>query len=227
MFWKDDEQNDKEQTSDKFVDLSIQLNCPKIPADHVFLLAQEIYQILPWARQADNFFIQPIYIPASANGWERAQQNIHDIIHLPRRIRFKIRCARKYTNKVEVLLGQQIYLSGHPLIFTKIKVMEITASDILVSRFVHIPDTDHDEEAFLQQAYTQLQKKNIRIKKMLCGKITHFTIDGKRVLTRSLMLADLLPHESLVIQESGIGKYNQYGMGIFIPQKGIKALNQE
>ena len=47
------------------------------------------------------------------------------------------------------------------------------------------------------------------------------------IKTRSLMIADISPEESILLQENGIGLYYSYGCGVFIPQKGITAVNSE
>ncbi|NOQ78964.1 MAG: type I-MYXAN CRISPR-associated protein Cas6/Cmx6, partial [Gammaproteobacteria bacterium] len=45
------------------------------------------------------------------------------------------------------------------------------------------------------------------------------------IKTRSLMIADISPEESIRLQETGVGQYYSYGCGVFIPQKGITAVN--
>ena len=62
---------------------------------------------------------------------------------------------------------------------------------------------------------------------MLCGKSAHFNFDGQLIKTRSLMLADLSTEDSLISQNNGLGDHYLFGFGVFIPQKGIKAVNQE
>ena len=39
------------------------------------------------------------------------------------------------------------------------------------------------------------------------------------------MLADLLPEDSVKLQEVGLGPARKLGCGLFMPQKDIKAVN--
>ena len=41
------------------------------------------------------------------------------------------------------------------------------------------------------------------------------------------MLADLSADESLRLQQFGLGPYRYIGCGLFIPYKGIKAVNRD
>ncbi|OOY42428.1 hypothetical protein BOV91_06980, partial [Solemya velum gill symbiont] len=52
-----------------------------------------------------------------------------------------------------------------------------------------------------------------------------YTPDGP-IESRSLMLADLLTEETLKLQEVGLGPGRHMGFGIFIPHKGIEAVNK-
>ncbi|MFK5893751.1 MAG: type I-MYXAN CRISPR-associated protein Cas6/Cmx6, partial [Pseudomonadota bacterium] len=184
-------------------------------------------KILPWLTIDPHIAIQQIYIPASGNGWQRGDHSTDSLLHLSKRTRLKIRLPYEYIDKLNELTGKEILVAGYPIKFGKIKITNIGTSEILVSRFVHIPDTENDEEQFLSIAYQQLKQKNVVIKKMLCGKSARFNFNNQVILTRSLMLADLSSEDSLLIQSTGVGENYLYGCGVFIPQKGIKAINKD
>jgi len=61
---------------------------------------------------------------------------------------------------------------------------------------------------------------------MLCGMGHNIQIDADRLETRSLMIADLEAVTSIQLQEAGVGSGRQYGCGIFLPHKGIKAVTE-
>ncbi len=227
MYWTDDTPADDNKYSRSMVDVSIRIECQQIPADHIDTLTQELLKKLPWLSEVENSAVHQIYIPVSANGWERDPTARDTILHLPKRTRLRIRVDKNYVDKMQALEGQSINIDGYTLKFGKMKTLPISSSEILVSRFVYIPQTEDNEEKFLEIAYQQLRQKDVVIKKMLCGKTSQFSLQGKTIKTRSLMLADLKREDSIILQESGIGEYNLYGCGIFIPQKGIKAVNQE
>ncbi|MFK5985096.1 MAG: type I-MYXAN CRISPR-associated protein Cas6/Cmx6 [Pseudomonadota bacterium] len=225
MYWSDETRIEEKNVSAKILDLSIHISCKKLPSDHIYHLATALVEILPWLQDDPRIAIQQIYLPASGNGWQRAEKNINDLVYLSKRTRLKIRLPMDYIQQLQHLIGKEISVAGFLIQFGSIKEVKINASEILISRFVYFPETENDEEKFLTLAYQQLKQKNIVVKKMLCGKTTHLNFNGKEFLTRSLMLADLTNDDSLALQEQGIGNYYLYGCGVFIPQKGIKALN--
>jgi len=66
-----------------------------------------------------------------------------------------------------------------------------------------------------------LEERDIRIKKALCGKTTEIATPNGPLYTRSIMLADLTPGQSLRLQEQGLGEHRHLGCGLFLPMKGI------
>ncbi len=227
MFWSDDTEVEKKIISREIIDVSIHLSCKLLPSDHIFELSNALIKLMPWLKADPQISIQQLYLPASGNGWQRRAQSVDELVHLSKRTRLKIRLPSKYIKQIQLLVDKEIQVSDFVIKFGKIKELKLSASEILVSRFVHIPDCDDDEEKFLGIAFEQLKQKNIIVKKMLCGKTTQLNFNGKNILTRSLMLADLSTENSLIIQESGIGDFYLYGCGLFIPQKGIKAINND
>ena len=83
-----------------------------------------------------------------------------------------------------------------------------------------------DEHLFLTRAARALDAVNIRVRKALCGKTTDIGTPDGRVATRSLMLAELPADQSVHLQEVGLGPLRHMGCGIFIPHKGIAAVNK-
>jgi hypothetical protein len=47
------------------------------------------------------------------------------------------------------------------------------------------------------------------------------------VFTRSLMVADLASEDAIKLQQEGIGPGRKFGCGLFLPQKGIKAVKAD
>jgi len=222
MFWSEDKKPDAITKSDSIIDASIKLSCKEIPIDHAYELSQALVAILPWLASDERIAIHQIYIPASGNGWERPEQTK---MPLSRRSRLKIRLPSEYLTQLGQIQGQQIQISGENMTFGAISSSPLSISSTLVSRYVYMQDASEDEEDFLNKAYTLLTERGLGISKMLCGKSVYLKYQDKTILTRSLMLAEMNPEDSLKVQESGIGENNLLGCGIFIPQKGIKAVN--
>ena len=81
-----------------------------------------------------------------------------------------------------------------------------------------------NEARFLRRIASELAAMRITIRKALCGKLTVFYTPDRAIPTRSLLLADLRPEESLRLQQHGLGPRRELGCGIFIPHKGIAAV---
>jgi CRISPR-associated protein Cas6 len=96
----------------------------------------------------------------------------------------------------------------------------------LFARYV-ITEADQDEAAFLQSQAAQLKRMGISVRKLMAGKPNVFNMPEGPVHTRSLMVADLSPEESVRLQQQGVGEGRTFGCGIFIPQKGIKAVKPD
>ena len=67
----------------------------------------------------------------------------------------------------------------------------------------------------------------IRFRKLLPGRQLNLRGPEGIVKTRSLMVADLELTDSLILQEQGLGEGRTFGCGLFIHQKGIKAINPD
>jgi len=227
MFWNEKEQHHEITQSNSMVDVSFKIECKQLPGDHISFLYQELIHNFPWLADDERISIQQLYIPASGNGWQRAIHNTEDIIHLSQRTRFTLRLPKTLESKASELENTQLDINGYPFKLKQLKILPITVSEILVARFAYFKGTDNDEELFLQKAYDEISHRGINISKMLCGKSVPITIDHQLITTRSLMIAELTKKDSILLQEKGIGDFYNMGCGLFVPQKGIKAVNSE
>ena len=62
----------------------------------------------------------------------------------------------------------------------------------------------------------------IRPRKMLCGIERLIRTPDGLLRTRSLMVADLSPDESVALQAEGLGPERALGCGLFLPHKDIQ-----
>ncbi|MCK5696941.1 MAG: type I-MYXAN CRISPR-associated protein Cas6/Cmx6 [Gammaproteobacteria bacterium] len=226
MFWSEEESPDKFIVPDTIIDLSFKVSCKQIKLDHAWSLTEALSQLLPWFKEDPQCAIHHIYIPQSGNGWARSDnlEGKHDDqIHLSRRTRFKIRIPRSRLAQAQSINGQSIMVDNNKLTFGASDIHLLSSMTTIVARHVYIPDTDNDEETFLKQAQQQINALDIQVRKMLCGKTHQLNTSMGSIKTRSLMIADISPEESLHLQEHGVGDYYSYGCGIFIPQKGISS----
>ena len=226
MYWNDDSSKKPGyQVPDDIVDVSFTIRCPTIPLDHAHALSTELRDVMPWLGEEDGAGIHLIHGAASGNGWFRPEDATGEVLHLSRRTRMRLRVPAHRLDEVRGLSGRQLDIGGHPLEIGKSDVHLLSSLPTLFSRYV-ITGEDTGEEQFLAEAMSALQELGINCRKMLCG-ITHtLAFPAGPVYTRSLMVADLEPEESVKLQQAGLGKGREFGCGLFIPHKGIKPVKE-
>jgi CRISPR-associated protein Cas6 len=225
VYWQDEEKHDVFTIPDNVVDLSFKIDCRQLKLDHAWALSTAVCELLPWFENEPQAAIHHVYISQSGNGWNRADEGGKDVLQLSRRTRLKIRVPQSRKTDTLALTGKTINVDGNELSFGKSETFLLSAITTIVSRHAYIAETEHDEKLFLHAVNAELQQTGIKARKMLCGKSHQLKTPQGLIKTRSLMLADLSPEDSIRLQENGIGRYYTYGCGIFIPQKGITAVN--
>ena len=226
MYWNDD----KDKTPgfvvpDDVVDLAYKIGCPTIPLDHAHSLSSALLEALPWIAEEEYAGIHLIHGAASGNGWFRPEDPENELLHLPKRTRMRLRIPKNRLQEAQALSGQTLDIQGHPLEIGQSDVFLLSSLPTLFSRYV-ITSEELDETGFLEEVAEQLMALDIPCRKMLGG-ITHtMNFSAGPVFTRSLMVADLGPEQSVRLQQVGLGEGRTRGCGLFVPHKGIKAVNE-
>ncbi len=222
MFWQEDEPQKPEQAP--VVDVLFQLRCRAVPLDHAVELSRQVSKALPWFDQEPDAALHLIYGAASQNGWERPDPEQGEIL-LSRRSRLELRLPRHRVEDARALSGQSLRIGGRAMDIGAMSLREINPYAVVFSR--HVPaDPEQGEEAFLQQVADELAAMDVGIRKALCGKTEYLQGPDGPVFTRRLMLADLKPEESVRIQSRGLGSLQKMGLGVFVPHKGIAAIDK-
>jgi len=226
MFWNDEA--DKKpvfEVPDDVVDLAFRIDCPTLPLDHAHALSCELLRELPWLAEEDHAGVHLIHGAASGNGWYRPEDTSGELLHLSKRTRMRLRMPRHRLDDARELTGKKLEISGHPLEVGKPEVFLLSSLSTLFARYV-ITDEAKDETVFLEEAAEQLRQIDIPSRKLLGG-ITHrMAFPDGEIFTRSLMVADLEPEQSVRLQRIGLGEGRTFGCGLFIPHKGIKAVKE-
>ncbi len=102
----------------------------------------------------------------------------------------------------------------------------LSSLSTVFSRYV-ITGENTDESEFLEQAARDLGELGIACRKMLGGISHTMQFPEGPVHTRSLMVADLEPEQSVRLQQVGLGEGRCIGCGLFLPHKGIKPVNDD
>jgi CRISPR-associated protein Cas6 len=226
MYWNDETDKKAGYTvPDDVVDIAFRIACPTLPLDHAHSLSTALLKALPWLEEEAYAGIHLIHGAASGNGWFRPEDTANELLHLSKRTRMRLRVPRERLQDAQALSGQSLDIEGHPLEIGKSEVSLLSSLPTLFSRYV-ITRRELDETQFLQEVAGQLEALDIPCRKMLGG-ITHtMKFPDGEVFTRSLMIADLEPQQSVRLQQVGLGEGRTIGCGLFLPHKGIKAVKE-
>ena len=223
MFWQEDDKKNDVTTSEKVVDLSFKIDCKQIPTRHAWELSQALYQVLPWMKEEPEAGIHQIHGAASGNGWERPADG--ELIHLSKRTRMQLRVPTSRVSDANELVGKTLDIAGHLVKVGKMTTKSIDPFSTIFARYIVVPEGTTEDE-FLQLVVDELNSRELSVRKLLCGIGHTFELNGEKIETRSLMVADLDKASSVALQEAGIGPHRHFGCGIFVPHKGIKAVGE-
>lgn len=227
MFWTEDtDKNVKYVVPDDVIDIAYKLDCRTLPIDHMHALATAIQQALPWFVDEEHCGVHLIHVAESGNGWMRPDDPENEVLCVSRRTRMTLRIPGTRLDDAQQLTGQTLDIDGHRLTVKEAAVKKLSALPTVFSRYV-ITEKDKDENEFLNEMFEQLKELDIAVKKMMAGRQHQFKLPDQTIYTRALMLADLSMDESVKLQQFGLGPGRKMGCGLFLPQKGITAVNAE
>ena len=226
MFWQEDNSEKTVQVPDDIVDVLFAMQCKSLPVDHAYALSAALQSALPWFGDEPELAVHTVHVAGSQNGWERPPQGTDQHLIVSRRTRLTIRAPKHRVNALlEELHGKTLDVAGSPLTVGEGKIRPLSKERTLFARYV-VTQLDESEDDFLGWAAAELRALDVFVRKALCGKATAIDTPDGPLNTRSLMLADLAPDESVRLQQHGLGPHRAMGCGIFIPHKGIDAVQK-
>lgn len=225
MFWEENNSQKSYQVPDDIVDFVFKINCKCLPLEHAKSLSMAIHKALPWIANEDSAGIHLIHGAESGNGWMRPEDPANELLYLSKRTKMTLRLPKTRLQEAHKLTGQTLNIDDYKLVVGAASSKLLSTQSTIFSRYVVSSETE-SEDQFLHRVYSELQKLDVNISKLLCGK-THI-LQGHYgdIFTRSIMLAELKPKESIRIQQQGIGDGRKLGCGLFIPHKGIAAIKE-
>ena len=205
MFWQEeDDQNVVEQVPEMVQDLLFSIDCKTLPLDHGYALSREIQRHLPWIADEPGAAIHQIHVAESANGWMRPEDPDNEVLCVSRRTKMTLRLPQHRFEDVKALTGQTLDIDGHQLTVGEFRLRKLSKLTTIFARYM-ATDGIEDEAEFLHAMAQRLRALDIKVKKMMSGKLLeHQTPDGP-ILTRKLMISDLEVAQSLMLQEQGLG----------------------
>ena len=226
MLWEDDSISQDLPTAD-VVDLAFSIQCRQLPVDHLHALSTALQDALP-DMQNTGIGLHELHIAGSQNGWERPDPRLGQYLMPSRRTRLSMRVPRAKAGEItRRLQGLILDIDGCELTLGPAREKPISSHDTLYARHVLMQDAaeEEDENLFLERMARELEEKGIQVKKALCGKTSKIGTDSDPLYPRSLMIADLSPADSIKLQQEGLGDHQHLGCGIFLPMKGIQAVD--
>ncbi len=220
MHWEEDEVEEHFRVSDDVVDVAFAIDCHSLPADHAEALSAAVCQALPWFRDEAEAGLHLIHGAESGNGWYRPEGS-EDMLFLSRRTKLTLRLPKQRIADAQQLSGRALDVAGSTVQVGKSSIRLLSDIPTLYSRYV-VAREDEEEEVFLAQSVRQLKDMGLRFKKILPGRSHRMAVGGGYIFTRSLMVADLGPEDSVRLQQRGLGPNRTLGCGLFIPHKSIK-----
>ena len=224
LYWQEENDDAPVEADDDVVDIVYRLDCKTLPIDHAQPLSDALHEALPWIADEDRVAIHNIHIAEAGNGWFRDEND--GLLQLSRRTRFTLRVPAERVDDARALEGMTLDIDGHPMTIGAGSVKKLSKLTTIFSRYMAAEDVD-DEGAYLERIYNMLMEKGIKPKKMMAGRKHVIQTTEGPLPNRMLMLAELDIDASLKLQKEGLGPGRKLGCGIFIPHKGIEAVNKE
>jgi len=227
MYWTEDiDANKKYETPDEIVDISFKLDCKTLPIDHAQALFTAIDSALPWFSEEDLTGLHLIHVAESGNGWMRPDDTENEVLCLSRRTRMTLRVPKHRMDDAHALMGAKLDIDGHSLTVKEGTSKILSIMPTMFSRYV-LTEPNVDEDEFLNQMVAVLRDMGIPVTKIMAGMQHKMRMRDGDIFCRSLMVAELTPQNAVKLQIQGIGGGRRFGCGLFVPQKGISAVNSD
>lgn len=200
------------ESTREIIDIVFDLDAAQVPRDYPFELWSEIVKSLVWLKEEKNVGILPLR--GSVSG---------DNLLLSKRTKLILRIPSDRAGQAARLTGQKLKIGSNILLVGAGKGRALHTATTVHSTLV---ESSLGEVEFLADMKNKLQALNITCN-LICDKYRKIS-SGKQTITGyGLVLHDLKPQASLLIQRTGLGGARQYGCGIFVPFKAISGLEQD
>ncbi len=223
MLWQENETPRETRVVAQVIDLSFEIDCPMLPLDHAYALSNAVKQAISWFESEPLVGLHLIRGANSGNGWQRPEAE-DTVLYLSRRNKLVLRLPLHRVFEAQVLRGISLNIDNYLLKVGKASQKPLSQTPVLFARYVQA-DSQQTEDEFLDQSVDTLRKLGVECRKVLCGKNHYFKHPEGNIFTRSLMIADLKPEDSIILQQHGLGDGRKMGFGLFVPHKDIKSLD--
>lgn len=191
------------------LDLVFDLAGESLPAGYPFPLWDELARLAPRLAADDRVGVLPMKAAES-----------RDRLLLTKRAKLVLRLPQELMDAASLLNGARLELEGGELLLGGMKMRELQPYPTL-----HAPLAAgaEDETVFMEAVQARFDALGVSAN-TICG-MRRTLSDGRRSISGySLVVHDLGPEASLLLQGAGMGEGGRYGCGIFMPYKVISGL---
>ena len=150
----------------------------------------------------------------------------NEVLCLSKRTRMTLRVPKHRLDDAYALTGQALDIEGHALTVKEGTEKSLSVLPTMFARYV-LTEEHIDEYQFLKQMVDVLRTMDIPVTKVMAGRQHKIRMREGDMFTRSLMVAEMTPDNAFKLQMHGIGEGRKFGCGLFMPQKGISAVNAD
>lgn len=195
------------------VDLAFALAGDRLPETYAFPLEAALLEALPWLGKDEACGIHAIRAPLTAFG-----------LVLSRRSRLVLRIPAERVDDACRLVGRSLAIGDATLDIGAPSLKAIEPFATLQSWIVATGAAD--EQGFLDDVAIQLEMLGVRAK-LICGRPETLDDGDRQVRGFGLVLHELSPAHSLLLQARGLGQARRLGCGVFVPHKIIEGLGAD
>lgn len=192
------------------LDVVFDLDGSSVPEGYPFVLWSEVVRYLPWLEGEENAGILPLR--GSASGENTL---------LSKRTKLVLRVPAVRAAQAEQLSGRQLNIDGNILIVGIGKERQLQATTTL---HAHLVESNLSEIEFLADMKEKLHAMNVACN-LICDKQRKVRGGNQTLSGFGLVLHDLKPEASILIQRVGLGGGRHFGCGMFVPFKKISGLD--
>ncbi len=218
MFWQQEETPAQYRVPDDIFDLVFKLRGTRLDVDHAFALSTAL-QVYFSKALCTRVGVHGVRMAASGNGWNLPAQS-EAAQPLSRRARLAIRVHRDDREEVDRIMNRTLLVGHQEVTIGSSAIRKLSTSGTLYARAI-CSEREQPEIDFLAEMADLLERMNIRVSRMICGRCGEIRTAEETIFTRALMVADLEPDESVALQQQGLGQARMLGCGLFVPHKGI------
>ena len=219
MFWNQETETEAQyQVPDDVFDLVFKVRGASLDIDHAFALSSALQGLIS-EDICTRIGVHGVRMAGSGNGWNRPEHS-DAALPLSRRTRLAIRVHREDSEAVGQIMDRALQIGHQEVLLGSYVERKLSTIGTLYARAVCC-DREQSEADFMTEVANLLRQLNIKVSKMICGRCGEIRTAGESIFIRALMVADLDPAESVILQQQGLGAERLLGCGLFVPHKGI------